>query len=149
MIQLENGKYIIGFDDGYQLGKTANFVFDNGVHILGSTDFHWMHYKKLLKSAGLPDIRWHDLRSTYCALLLKSDFDPKAVSKLMGHAKELITVDVYGDNQNIIPEEIPELISYMEDVMPKKKDKYIQRGQILDAGIEVDEYMPKKTRLNT
>jgi len=38
MIQLENGKYIIGFDDGYQLGKTANFVFDNGVHMLGSAE---------------------------------------------------------------------------------------------------------------
>ena len=49
------------------------------------------HHKKLLKNAGLPDIRWHDLRSTYCTLLLKSDFNPKAVSKLMGHAKELIT----------------------------------------------------------
>jgi len=38
MIQLESGKYIIGFDDGYQLGKTANYVFDNGVHMLGSTE---------------------------------------------------------------------------------------------------------------
>ncbi len=49
-----------------------------------SKDFHWTHYKKLLEVAGLPDIRWHDLRSTYCTLLLKSDFNPKAVSKLMG-----------------------------------------------------------------
>ncbi len=39
-------------------------------------------------------------------------------------------------------------IEEREDVMPKKKDKYIQQGQILDAGIEVDEYMPGKTRLN-
>lgn len=38
MIKLENGNYIIGFDDGYQLGKTANFIFDNGVHILGSVE---------------------------------------------------------------------------------------------------------------
>lgn len=38
MIQLENGKYIIGFDDGHQLGKTANYVFDNGVHMLGSAE---------------------------------------------------------------------------------------------------------------
>ena len=29
-------------------------------------------------------------------------FNPKAVSKLMGHAKEIITIDVYGDNQGII-----------------------------------------------
>lgn len=38
MIKLNNGKCIIGFDDGYQLGKTANFVFDNGVHMLGSVE---------------------------------------------------------------------------------------------------------------
>lgn len=36
-----------------------------------SKDFHWRHYKELLKKTGLPDIRWHDLRSTYCTLLLK------------------------------------------------------------------------------
>ncbi len=48
-----------------------------------SKDFHWRHYKELLQKAGLPDIRWHDLRSTYCTLLLKQDFNPKAVSKLM------------------------------------------------------------------
>ena len=38
MIRLDNGKCIIGFDDGYQLGKTANFIFDNGVHMLGSVE---------------------------------------------------------------------------------------------------------------
>ncbi len=38
MIRLEDGKYIIGFDDGYQLGKTANFIFNNGVHMLGSAE---------------------------------------------------------------------------------------------------------------
>ena len=38
MIKLENGSYIIGFDDGYQLGKTSDFVFDNGVHRLGSVE---------------------------------------------------------------------------------------------------------------
>ena len=67
-----------------------------------SKDFHWTHYKRLLEENGLPDIRWHDLRSTFCTILLKNDFNPKAVSKLMGHAKELITIDVYGDNKGII-----------------------------------------------
>ncbi len=38
MLRLGNGIYIIGFDDGYQLGKTANFVFDNGVYQLGSVE---------------------------------------------------------------------------------------------------------------
>lgn len=38
MIRLNDGRYIIGFDDGYQLGKTANFIFDNGVHRLGAIE---------------------------------------------------------------------------------------------------------------
>ena len=86
------------------------------------------------------------MRSTYCTLLLKSDFNPKAVSKLMRHAKELITVDVYGDNQNIIPEEIPELLSYMEGVMPKKNDTPNQQDKILDADIAMEEYLPMRRK---
>lgn len=38
MIRLDDKRCIIGFDDGYQLGKTANFMFDNGVHMLGSVE---------------------------------------------------------------------------------------------------------------
>lgn len=38
MIRLDDKRCIIGFDDGYQLGKTANFIFDNGVHMLGSVE---------------------------------------------------------------------------------------------------------------
>ena len=108
-----------------------------------SKDFHWKHYKELLKRAGLPDIRWHDLRSTYCTLLLKKDFNPKAVSKLMGHAKELITMDVYGDNANIIPEEIPELLTYMDEVMPEKSNGNIVKNSVQDIIIDMDKYLPK------
>lgn len=108
-----------------------------------SKDFHWKHYKELLKRAGLPDIRWHDLRSTYCTLLLKKDFNPKAVSKLMEHAKEFITMDVYGDNANIIPEEVPELLSYMNEVMPKKSKGDSVKNSVQDITIDIDEYLPK------
>lgn len=106
-----------------------------------SKDFHWRHYKELLQKAGLPDIRWHDLRSTYCTLLLKQDFNPKAVSKLMGHAKELITMDVYGDNANIISEEIPELLSYMEEVMPEKSRDDNAESGILDTMVDMDKFL--------
>ena len=109
-----------------------------------SKDFHWQHYKELLKKAGLPDIRWHDLRSTYCTLLLNKDFNPKAVSKLMGHAKELITMDVYADNANIIPEEIPELLSYMEEVMPDKSGNGDSESNVQDIMIDMDAYLPEK-----
>ena len=38
MIKLDDGKYIIGFDNGYQFGKTANYMFDNGVNPLGKVE---------------------------------------------------------------------------------------------------------------
>lgn len=38
MIRLNNGSIVIGFDDGYQLSKTAKHSFDNGVHLLGGIE---------------------------------------------------------------------------------------------------------------
>lgn len=83
---------------------TRTIRFFDGNYICCSTygkprskDFHWKYFKQLLQENDLPDIRWHDLRATYCTILLKNDFNPKAVSKMMGHAKEIITIDVYGD----------------------------------------------------
>ena len=74
----------------------------------------------------------------------KNDFNPKAVSELIGHAKELITMDVYGDNANIIPGEIPELLSYMEEVMPEKTRDDDTESVMQDIMIDVDKYLPKK-----
>lgn len=106
-----------------------------------SKNYHWQHYKKLLADNGLPDIRWHDLRSTYCTLLLKNNYSPKAVSKLMGHAKEIITMDVYGDNRNLIAMSIPELEAFVDEVIPAEKIVRF-REDLLDIEIDVSEYLP-------
>ena len=88
-----------------------------------SKDFHWKHYKKLLQDNNLPDIRWHDLRSTFCTVLLKNNFNPKAVSQLMGHAKEIITIDVYGDTAEIIEDCLEELQPFIDDVIPEPEEE--------------------------
>ena len=106
-----------------------------------SKNYHWQHYKKLLADNGLPDIRWHDLRSTYCTLLLKNNYSPKAVSKLMGHAKEIITMDVYGDNRNLIAMSIPELEAFVDEVIPAEKIVRF-REELLAIEIDVSEYLP-------
>ena len=72
--------------------------------------------------------------------ILKNNFSPKAVAKLMGDARELITMDVYGDNGNIVAEEIPpELLSYMKEVLPEKKKDNIEN--VLDTLINVEEFI--------
>lgn len=105
-----------------------------------SKSYHVKHYKKLLRENDLPDIRWHDLRLTFCTLLLKNDFNPKVVSKLMGHAKEIITMDVYADNRGLTGgEPIPELIKFIEEVMPKE-DEAGEDDSLVDVEIDVSEY---------
>ena len=59
-----------------------------------SKGFHQKYYKDLLKSLDLPDIHFHQLRNTYATILLKNSFNSKGVSHLLGHAKEIISVDV-------------------------------------------------------
>ena len=52
-------------------------------------------FKPLLKRAGLPDIRFHDLRHTCATLLLSRGHHPKLVQELLGHASVAITLDRY------------------------------------------------------
>ena len=52
-------------------------------------------FKPLLKKAGLPDVRFHDLRHTCATLLLTKDVHPKIVQELLGHATIAVTLDTY------------------------------------------------------
>ena len=98
-----------------------------------SKDYHFKQFKKLLKENNLPEIRWHDLRHSYATLLLKNEFNLKAISKILGHAKEIVTSDNYIDNQEIITDGVTELLDYIEDVLPKNPEHYIEEENIFDC----------------
>jgi integrase len=52
-------------------------------------------FKPLLKRAGLPEIRFHDLRHTFATLLLARGVHPTYVQRALGHASVKITLDRY------------------------------------------------------
>jgi integrase len=52
-------------------------------------------FKPLLKKAGLPPIRFHDLRHTCATLLLSKDVNLKVVSEMLGHSSISVTLDIY------------------------------------------------------
>jgi integrase len=49
----------------------------------------------LLKKAGLPRIRFHDLRHSYASIALSRGIHPKVVQEAMGHSTIAVTMDTY------------------------------------------------------
>jgi len=54
------------------------------------------HFKPLLRSAGLPDITFHDLRHTFATIMLYEwETSPGIVAQMLGHGSIKVTMDFY------------------------------------------------------
>jgi integrase len=62
---------------------------------LRRSNFCRRSFLPLLKKAGVPKIRIHDLRHTAATLLLAQGENPKVVSERLGHSKVQTTLDIY------------------------------------------------------
>jgi integrase len=63
------------------------------------TNWHVQQYRPLLRRAGLPYIRPHDLRHTAATLLLLEGVQAIVVSEMLGHASVAFTLSTYGHIQ--------------------------------------------------
>jgi integrase len=83
-----------------------NLVFCNevGQPLDGISLYRWA-FKRILRNADLPDIRFHDLRHTAATLLPLTNLSPKVVSEMLGHASIGITLDTYSHVQPSMQED--------------------------------------------
>ena len=58
-------------------------------------------YRKILKLAGVKQIRFHDLRHTYASLLISKGLNFKYIQKQMGHSAFEVTMNTYA---HLMPE---------------------------------------------
>jgi len=52
-------------------------------------------FHPLLERAGLPRVRFHDLRHTAATLMLGQGVHPKIVAEMLGHSQIAVTLDLY------------------------------------------------------
>ena len=69
------------------------FPSPNGGPISPDSVNHMLH--RVLKRAGLPQVRFHDLRHTFATLALQNGVDIKTVSGMLGHYSAGFTLDTY------------------------------------------------------
>ena len=55
----------------------------------------YQRLKVILQNAGLPDIRFHDLRHTFATHALSNGVDAKTLSGILGHTNASFTLDTY------------------------------------------------------
>jgi integrase len=91
-------------------------------------------FKETLKKAGLPDIRFHDLRHTAATLMLQQGIHPKVVQERLGHADISLTLNTYShvlpSMQEEAAEKMDELLMSIEvtqeiNKISEQKDEYM------------------------
>jgi integrase len=74
------------------------FCNESGAPLDGILVYRWP-FRRVLHKAGLPQIRFHDLRHTAATLMLLTGVPAKVVSEMLGHATVAITLDTYSHVQ--------------------------------------------------
>ena len=80
-------------------------------------------FTKMVKKAGLGQVRLHDLRHTHATLMLKEGVHPKVVSERLGHAGVGITLDTYSHVLPGLQEEAAEKFDRLLDERHDDSDR--------------------------
>ena len=81
----------------------------------------YLHMKTLLRRAGLPSIRFHDLRHTFATHALTSGVDAKTLSGILGHTNASFTLDTYTHVTSDMQKQACGIVGgFMEDIFGKE-----------------------------
>lgn len=75
--------------------NAMNLVFCNEIGEPTNPEFISRSFKRDLKMANLPEIRFHDLRHGHATMLLELGEDIKVISDRLGHSTITLTADTY------------------------------------------------------
>ena len=97
------------------LWKDNGLVFTSNVGTpVDVGNLTYRSFRPLLKRAGLPQIRIHDLRHTAATLMLGRDVHPKIVQEMLGHSTITQTMDTYS---HVLPDMQDQAVSAIESAL--------------------------------
>ena len=91
----KNQKFTTQKSEKKQRKTDSEYVFPSpsGGPISPDSVLKMLH--RVLKRAGLPEIRFHDMRHTFATVALQNGVDIKTVSGMLGHYSAGFTLDTY------------------------------------------------------
>ena len=99
-----------------------NLIFTNGIGTLIYFKRFYKDFKRILESAKLPDIRFHDLRHTAATLMISNGIPAVIVSKILGHANPSITMNIYAHVSIEMQSEAAKLMENLVTPIPVNLD---------------------------
>ncbi|MED3690351.1 site-specific integrase [Peribacillus butanolivorans] len=71
-------------------------------------------FKRMIKMADVPEIRFHDLRHTHATLLLSNGVHVKVISERLGHSNIKVTLDTYS---HVLPSMQEEVARKLDEII--------------------------------
>ena len=92
-----------------------DLVFPNSVGKPRDASNIRLEFNQVLDRAGIPRIRFHDLRHTAASILLNHKIPVIVVSRILGHSRPSVTLDLYG---HVLCDMQDEAAIVMDTLMP-------------------------------
>ena len=88
--------------------ELSNYVatIPDGQERLFIDKFSPKRWKKIRKAAGLPDLKFHDLRKTSASLLAQRGVSTAVTQRLLEHSSPQLTNDVYTNVDPVLREAV-------------------------------------------
>jgi len=93
------------------IGELSKYVynFDSDQEKLFKTKFNYRIWRKICQDAGLNDLKFHDLRRTFCSLLAQNGVSTAVTQRLLEHSSSTLTNKVYTNVDPVLRESINRL----------------------------------------
>ena len=100
--------------DRWQNWNEAGLVFTSEVGTPLDSPNLLKRFRRILDEAGLPAIRFHDLRHGCASFMIAQGLNPRVVMEQLGHSQISTTMDTYA---HVMPDALRDAASQMEDFL--------------------------------